>query len=214
MPSTIVNNVQNNTLEKETVPLSSRDFTKLTKIDDIRDCLRLLDEEETRIDKSLDDMLAQQYKLEHSLNTLNVLKPQLNAIQLDSSKVIETLDKTSRLAEVISDKVRQLDLEQSRTRQSIRYVEDVQELKYCVARLQEAIMENKDYDAAAVLLQRASKVDPAIINGSLAEFTVVSNHFILPLFICVHIYLFSFFFIFFRNKAYFGKSRSSSKDVG
>ncbi|KAI7900655.1 uncharacterized protein BX663DRAFT_423144, partial [Cokeromyces recurvatus] len=147
-------------------------FKKLTNIDEIRECLRLLDEEERHIDKTLDDMLAQEYKLDHSLNTLNVLKPQLNALQIDSTKIVETLDKTSQLAEVISDKVRQLDQEQSRARQAIKYVEDVQELKYCIANLQEAMNEKKDYDAAAVLLQRASKIDPSIINGSLAEFTV------------------------------------------
>lgn len=83
------------------------------------------------------------------------------------------MDKTSRLAEVISDKVRQLDQEQLRAREAIKYVEDVQELKYCVARLQEAIQQ-KEYDEAATLLRRASKIDPAIVNGSLAEFTVVT----------------------------------------
>lgn len=90
-----------------------------------------------------------------------------------SARVINTIDKTSQLAEVISDKVRQLDQEQSRARQAIQYVEDVQELKYCVASLQEAI-QRKEYDEAAVLLQRASKIDTTIVNGSLAEFTVVN----------------------------------------
>lgn len=94
-------------------------------------------------------------------------------MKLESNKVIETIDKTSRLAEVISDKVRQLDQEQSRARQAIKYVEDVQELKFCVASLHEA-MQKKEYDEAASLLQRASQVDSSILNGSLAEFTVVT----------------------------------------
>lgn len=100
-------------------------------------------------------------------------RPRLGQLKNNSSRVIDTVDKTSRLAEVISDKVRQLDQEQSRAREAIKYVEDVQELKYCVARLQEAIQQ-KEYDEAATLLQRASKIDPAIVNGSLAEFTVVT----------------------------------------
>lgn len=99
-------------------------------------------------------------------------RPRLKQLKSNSSRVVDTVDKTSRLAEDISDKVRQLDQEQSRAREAIKYVEDVQELKYCVARLQEAI-EQKEYDEAATLLQRASKIDPAIVNGSLAEFTVV-----------------------------------------
>ncbi|KAI7897430.1 uncharacterized protein EV154DRAFT_409938 [Mucor mucedo] len=159
-------------------PLLSRDFESLTNIDEIRECLRLLDEEETRIDASLDTMLAQENKLDLSLNTLAVLRPQLGHLKSNSSRVIHTVDKTSRLAEVISDKVRQLDQEQSRAREAIKYVEDVQELKYCVASLQEA-MQRKEYDEAAVLLQRASKIDDSILNGSLAEFTVVSLLFFL-----------------------------------
>lgn len=99
-------------------------------------------------------------------------RPQLGHLKANSSRVIHTVDKTSRLAEVISDKVRQLDQEQSRAREAIKYVEDVQELKYCVASLQEA-MQRKEFDEAAVLLQRASKIDASILNGSLAEFTVV-----------------------------------------
>lgn len=204
MPSTVVATPPdaatiNNTAEaagKEAkhVSLLSRDFESLTNIDDIRECLRLLDEEETRIDVSLDDMLAKETSLEHSLNALNALRfamtsrvreqrsnwqlstqhrPQLGSLKTKSARVIDTVDKTSRLAEVISDKVRQLDQEQSRARQAIQYVEDVQELKFCVASLQEAIQQ-KEYDEAAALLQRASKIDPAILNGSLAEFTVVS----------------------------------------
>ncbi|KAI8642033.1 hypothetical protein BD408DRAFT_345012 [Parasitella parasitica] len=160
------------------VPLLSRDFESLTNIDEIRECLRLLDEEETRIDVSLDDMLAKETSLEHSLDTLDTLRPQLDALKTKSARVIDTVDKTSKLAEVISDKVRQLDQEQLRARQAIKYVEDVQELKYCVASLQDAIL-RKEYDEAAVLLQRASKIDTAILNGSLAEFTVVSRCYLL-----------------------------------
>lgn len=84
MPSTVVATPPdaatiNNTAEaagKEAkhVSLLSRDFESLTNIDDIRECLRLLDEEETRIDVSLDDMLAKETSLEHSLNALNALR--------------------------------------------------------------------------------------------------------------------------------------------
>lgn len=176
MPSTVVATPATDINESDSkqIPLLSRNFESLTNIDEIRECLRLLDEEETRIDVSLDDMLAEETSLEQSLNTLNALRPQLGTLKDKSARVINTIDKTSQLAEVISDKVRQLDQEQSRARQAIQYVEDVQELKYCVASLQEAI-QRKEYDEAAVLLQRASKIDTTIVNGSLAEFTVSTS---------------------------------------
>ncbi|KAI8875908.1 hypothetical protein K501DRAFT_127997, partial [Backusella circina FSU 941] len=148
-----------------------RGFSTLTNIEEIRECLRLLDEEETRIDASLDDMLAQEKSLDYALNTLDTLRPQLGSLNTASSQMTNTINKTSRLAEVISDKVRQLDQEQSRAKEAIKYVENVQELKHCVSSLQSAI-EQKDYDEAALLLQRASKIPSDILNGSLAEFTV------------------------------------------
>ncbi|KAI9254770.1 hypothetical protein EDC94DRAFT_524475 [Helicostylum pulchrum] len=165
-------------------PLLSKDFESLTNIDEIRECLRLIDEEETRIDTCLDTMLSQEQDLDSSLSILASLGPRLNQLKSNSTRVIDTVDKTSRLAEVISDKVRQLDQEQSRAREAIKYVEDVQELKYCVASLQDA-MSKKQYDEAAVLLQRASKIDTAILNGSLAEFTVVNFFFLQVFYFCL-----------------------------
>lgn len=104
---------------------------------------------------------------------------------------------------MISDKVRQLDQEQSRARQAIQYVEDVQELKYCVASLQEAIHQ-KEYDEAALLLQRASKIDTTILNGSLAEFTVVNyQNKKNTISVLLRLYLVDI-----------RESRSSSKDIG
>ena len=40
------------------------------------------------------------------------IRPQLRNLKLDSSQMMNTITKTSRLAEGISDKVRQLDQEQ------------------------------------------------------------------------------------------------------
>ncbi|KAL0083187.1 hypothetical protein F4703DRAFT_1905096 [Phycomyces blakesleeanus] len=152
----------------------SQNLETLTNIDTIRESLRLLDEEETRIDAALDAMLSKETELLDVLGTLDGLRPQLSTLQSNSSTILETIQRTSVLAEKISDKVRQLDQEQSRAKEAIKYVEDVQELKYCVAGVQEAIR-RKDYDEAAGLLQRASRIDKAILEGSLAEFTVVSQ---------------------------------------
>ncbi|OAD74722.1 hypothetical protein PHYBLDRAFT_76593 [Phycomyces blakesleeanus NRRL 1555(-)] len=152
----------------------SQNLETLTNIDTIRESLRLLDEEETRIDAALDAMLSKETELLDVLGTLDGLRPQLSTLQSNSSTILETIQRTSVLAEKISDKVRQLDQEQSRAKEAIKYVEDVQELKYCVAGVQEAIR-RKDYDEAAGLLQRASRIDKAILEGSLAEFTVPNS---------------------------------------
>lgn len=72
--ATINNTADSNEKVAKHIPLLSRDFESLTNIDDIRECLRLLDEEETRIDVSLDDMLAKETSLEQSLNALDALR--------------------------------------------------------------------------------------------------------------------------------------------
>lgn len=51
-------------------PLLSKDFESLTNIDEIRECLRLIDEEETRIDTCLDTMLSHEQDLDSSLSIL------------------------------------------------------------------------------------------------------------------------------------------------
>lgn len=95
-------------------------------------------------------------------------------MKINARHFTSKINETASLAEVISDRVRQLDREQSRAKIAIQYVEDVQELKFCVASLNEA-MEKKEYDQAATLLQSASKIDVAILKGSLAEFTVPTS---------------------------------------
>ncbi|RCH87312.1 Golgi transport complex subunit 4 [Rhizopus azygosporus] len=153
-----------------------KDFDSLINIDEIRESLRQLDEEENRIDAFLDDTLKQESILDTSLNSLKSIKPQLDTLKVKAATFTDTVSQTAHLAEVISDKVRQLDKEQTRAKLAIKYVEDVQELKFCISSLNEA-MQKKEYDRAALLLQRASKIDSSILKGSLAEFTVPTSEY-------------------------------------
>ncbi|KAI8073144.1 hypothetical protein BC940DRAFT_232621 [Gongronella butleri] len=160
-------------LNNDTDPLVSNDtINTLTDINDIRHCLRLLDQEETNVDHALDQLLSQQDTLQAVLASLDILRPQLAELQDDSTQMMETIQSTAKLAINISDKVRQLDKEQTRTRQAISYVDDVQELRRCIAGIQHA-MARREYDDAANFLEKASRIDRAILHGSLAEFTVV-----------------------------------------
>ncbi|KAI8344397.1 COG4 transport protein-domain-containing protein [Chlamydoabsidia padenii] len=178
MPSTtsapISTNNETHLGNNDALLLSGHKIDTLTNLDDIRECLRLLDEEEARIDQSLDQSLSHKLELQNTLGTLDIMRPQLGNLRNDSTRMMETIYNTAKLATNISDKVRQLDKEQARTKQAIAYVEDVQELKHCVSGIQNA-MQQKEYDEAAGLLQRASLIDPAILKGSLAEFTVPTS---------------------------------------
>lgn len=53
---------------------SDSNFENLIDIDEIRESLRLLDEQENQIDASLDELLKQEYQLDSSLNTFKAVK--------------------------------------------------------------------------------------------------------------------------------------------
>jgi len=100
-------------------------------------------------------------------------RPQLGGLLHESSSLVKIISETSGLAENISVKVRQLDLEQSRVQLAIKHVEDVQELKYCISGIQRA-MDQLDYEDAARHMHKALGFDKAILQGSFAEISVVN----------------------------------------
>ncbi|KAF9917094.1 Golgi transport complex subunit 4 [Lobosporangium transversale] len=152
----------------------SLDFIKsLTNLTDIQECLRQLELEEIQVDADLDELLAEREKLEGSLDKLEVLEPQLGSLQHESKALVKVISDTSNLAESISVKVRQLDLEQSRVQMTIKHVEDIQELKFCISGIQRA-MEQLDHEDAARYMQKALKFDKSILEGSFAEISVPS----------------------------------------
>ncbi|KAF9138445.1 Golgi transport complex subunit 4 [Linnemannia schmuckeri] len=152
----------------------SLEFIKaLTNVSDIQECLRQLELEETKIDADLDELLAEREELEASLDKLEVLEPQLGGLQHESKSLVKIISDTSGLAESISVKVRQLDLEQSRVQLAIKHVEDVQELKFCISGIQRA-MEQSDYEDAARHMHKALGFDKRILEGSFAEISVPS----------------------------------------
>lgn len=63
---------------------------------------------------------------------------------------------------------------QSRVKEAIRQVEEVQELKQCITSMQDAML-RRDYDEAATLLHQSFSVDHSILEGSFAEYTVPTS---------------------------------------
>ncbi|KAF9170617.1 Golgi transport complex subunit 4 [Mortierella sp. AD010] len=145
----------------------------LTNLADIQECLHQLELEETKVDADLDELLTEREDLEASLDKLEVLEPQLGSLQNESKSLVKIINDTSGLAESISVKVRQLDLEQSRVQMAIKHVEDIQELKFCISGIQRA-MEQSDYEDAARYMHKALGFDKSILEGSFAEVAVPS----------------------------------------
>ncbi|KAI1291602.1 Golgi transport complex subunit 4 [Mortierella claussenii] len=166
--------VDGDTISQPKADILSIDYIKsLTNLADIQECLRQLELEETQVDVDLDDLLTERESLEASLDKLEVLEPQLGTLQNQSKSLFKIISDTSGLAEGISVKVRQLDLEQSRVQLAIKHVEDVQELKFCISGIQRA-MQQSDYEDAARHMHKALGFDKTILEGSFAEISVPS----------------------------------------
>ncbi|KAG2180985.1 hypothetical protein INT43_008567 [Umbelopsis isabellina] len=150
------------------------DYKSLTNINDIKECLRNLDAEENAIDARLDRILDDKTRLEETIYQLSSMKPKLTKLKSDGSRMVTIISGTSSLAERVSEKVRKLDLEQSRVKEAIRQVEEVQELKQCITSMQDAML-RRDYDEAATLLHQSFNVDHSILEGSFAEYTVPTS---------------------------------------
>jgi hypothetical protein len=73
-PSLTTNNSEIHTDPNDTMVLAKHQIDTLTNIDDIRECLRLLDEEEAHIDQSLDHSLSHKLELQNVLGTLDIMR--------------------------------------------------------------------------------------------------------------------------------------------
>ncbi|KAF9973616.1 Golgi transport complex subunit 4 [Actinomortierella ambigua] len=161
---------------KLSTPSPSTEYTlhflrSLTDVSQIQECLKQLEQQESQVDADLDDILADREELEAQLDKLEILGPQLGNLQGESKAMIKIVTDTATLAETISVKVRQLDLEQSRVQTAIQHVEDVQELKFCISGIQKA-MEQQDYEDAARYIHKAMQFDEKVLQGSFAEISV------------------------------------------
>lgn len=77
--------------------------------------LRELEAEESRIDEDLSAMMADRAMLETLLDRIDSVRPVVEQVQLEAGELARRIDDTADVAERISGKVRQLDLEQVST---------------------------------------------------------------------------------------------------
>ncbi|CAJ0895435.1 9128_t:CDS:10 [Entrophospora sp. SA101] len=184
MTTLFIPQLKESTSSKTTIAETATDSSKLslsylktlTNIEDIQECLRILDSEENQVDLNLDELLEKRLQLESELDNLEVLRPQLGLLNSQATNLINIIKETSNVAERISAQVRQLDLEQSRVQEAINEVEIVQELKHCITGMHQS-MYRKDYETAASYVNKAFSIDKKILNGKFAEMAAPSSEY-------------------------------------
>ena len=134
---------------------------------------RLIDlsKQEEQLSKKVDVLLSNAGTLSRSLLRLDVLRAQVQSTQVVSSSLLSTLENTAARAERISSNVRSLDIEQSRVKETLKYVEEVKELKACVQGVH-ASMSMQNWEMAAEYIYRASMVPDSIATGKFAALMV------------------------------------------
>lgn len=133
--------------------------------------LEELSREEEALSHKVDRLLSSAGNLSRDLQKLDLLRAQSQSLQVSSSYLLSALEGNASTAERISSNVRGLDAEQSRIKETLKYVEEVRELKACVLGVHHS-MEAQEWETAASFVHRASLVPEQIAQGQFAALMV------------------------------------------
>jgi len=148
------------------------DPASLTSAAEITAAMRFYEALESQIDNNLDVLIANRSRLNELLDDVDRMLPTVGLVQVEAQELSQRIDNTAQVAERISGQVRQLDEEQSRVTQSIEMVQAVQDLKTAIQSIAVSI-EKHDWESATRHIQRATAIDPKILNSEFAAAVVV-----------------------------------------
>ncbi|KAK4231779.1 putative oligomeric Golgi complex subunit 4 [Podospora fimiseda] len=140
---------------------------------EIRAALANLHTRESALTSRLTALVSSQQDLVRSLSRLDNLRAGLGA-QVIAARGISNgmLSSASETASHLSSRVRALDLEKQRVEDTLRVVEQVAELKACVAGVVGSMGAPQDWEAAAEYIARAARVPEEIVRGGFAAAVV------------------------------------------
>ncbi|KAK5657094.1 hypothetical protein OQA88_3622 [Cercophora sp. LCS_1] len=140
---------------------------------EVRAALAALHARESTVVSRLDNLLSSQSDISRSLARLDNLRAGLGAQVIAARGVGTTmLAGAADTAAHLSGRVRALDLEKRRVEDTLRVVEQVAELKACVAGVVGSMGAPQDWEAAAGYLARAASVPDEIVRGGFAASVV------------------------------------------
>jgi hypothetical protein len=144
-----------------------------TSLPEVLSVLSTLHTRESTLTSNLDDLLASHSTLTRSLGRLDNLRATLGSQAVASRTISETmLSAAAETAAHLSSRVRRLDLEKQRVQDTLAVVEQVAELKACVAGVVGSMGAPQDWEAAAGYVARAARVPEHIVRGGFAAAVV------------------------------------------
>ncbi|KAK4129282.1 COG4-domain-containing protein [Parathielavia appendiculata] len=140
---------------------------------EIRTTLASLHAREASLTAHLTTLLSTHADLTRSLSRLDNLRAGLGDQVIAARSIYNTmLASASHTASRLSGRVRALDLEKQRVEDTLRVVEQVAELKACVAGVVGSMGAPQDWEAAAGYISRAARVPEEIVRGGFAAAVV------------------------------------------
>lgn len=144
-----------------------------TSLPEIVAALGALHARESILTDQLDALLSSHSTLSRSLGRLDNLRATLGSQAIAARTISSSmLSAASETASHLSGRVRRLDLEKQRVQDTLDVVEQVAELKACVAGVVGSMGAPQDWEAAAGYVARAAKVPEHIVKGGFAAAVV------------------------------------------
>lgn len=144
-----------------------------TTISHVQEGLFALHAQEDKILGKLNVISDCHKDVDRELSLLDALRTTLNAQLIDSRKLQHAmLADTAHKADRVSKRVQQLETEREKVEDTLQMVEQVMELKACVAGVIGSMGAPQDWEAAAHYLVRASRIPEDVVHGDFAA-TVV-----------------------------------------
>ncbi|XP_043275819.1 conserved oligomeric Golgi complex subunit 4 [Venturia canescens] len=123
---------------------------------------RQLQEAEVRVNNELEQMLQRHCHVEAKLQNISKVLPNVVVIRAESEKFCAMINRTNKLAEAVSAKVRQLDLARSRVCECQSRVHDILDLQLCSEGVATALR-NEDYEQGAAHVHRYLSMDQNLL---------------------------------------------------
>ncbi|KAK3328813.1 hypothetical protein B0H66DRAFT_571605 [Apodospora peruviana] len=142
---------------------------------EIRSTLSALHTRESALTSRLSSLLTARQDVSRSLSRLDNLRAGVGT-QVIAARGISNnmLFSASETASHLSSRVRALDLEKQRVEDTLRVVDQVAELKACVAGVVGSMGAPQDWEAAAGYIARAARVPEEVVRGGFAAAVVPS----------------------------------------
>ena len=186
----------NGVLQDQSLPDNARrDPRSLYNLHEILLCLSSFQSEEAELSNSLTELLSARDPIVASLSRLQSLVPHLDELHSEATLLSEKVSCTAQTAERVGGKVRSLDEEMRRVRESAERVGQIMDLKVIsyieldgvvahtislqssLASLHSSI-ESQDWESATRYCARAMSLPLEVISGSFAENAVVRPYYL------------------------------------